>query len=145
MDVGSINDTGFAIRAVLASGKVALLTGDVDYSLLPKALSGPCDYLLVSHHGARMKHGSAAIPKPTTGGAAAVSYGRATPTVILTTSRGRTTLPRAGGHGMRQPAFSTSNREGIGTLSRLARVRPNSGISVESPQDSKGFRSPTLD
>jgi competence protein ComEC len=75
MDVGSINDTGFAIRAVLASGKVALLTGDVDYSLLPKALSRPCDYLLVSHHGARMKHGSAAIPKPTTGGAAAVSYG----------------------------------------------------------------------
>ncbi|TAX97694.1 metallo-hydrolase/oxidoreductase [Rhizobium leguminosarum] len=73
--VASINDTGLAIRSVLASGKVALLTGDVDYSLLPKALSGPCDHLLVSHHGARMKHGSAAIPIPNTGGAATVSYG----------------------------------------------------------------------
>jgi len=73
--VASINDTGLTVRATLASGKVALLTGDVNYSLLPKSMRGACDYLLVSHHGAKMKHGPKHIPKPKKGGTAAVSFG----------------------------------------------------------------------
>lgn len=60
----SLNDTGLTVRVTLASGRVALLTGDVDYSFLAHATAGPVNHLVATHHGARFASGSAAIPVP---------------------------------------------------------------------------------
>lgn len=64
--LGSANDAGLTVSAILSSGHAILLTGDADYAFLSHGALAPVDYLVATHHGARFASGGTAIPPPNT-------------------------------------------------------------------------------
>lgn len=76
--LGNANDAGLTVSATLASGRKVLLTGDADYSFLSHTASAPVDFLVATHHGARMASGSSSIPAAVSsnGSRLLLSYGK---------------------------------------------------------------------
>jgi hypothetical protein len=73
---GDQNDTGLSLHSKLKSGRSVLLTGDADYQFLPPACAGSVTHLVATHHGARFKSPSGAVPQPTSPASELVlSYG----------------------------------------------------------------------